>query len=76
MNRIWNVIIFIGSLLALIISVKLFWNMGIFVDEFNTSPDVVCGGNFWSYMDWLRLFVLAIITIVSGINLFKNSKDR
>lgn len=75
MNRIWNVIIFIGSLLALIISVKLFWNMGIFVDEFNTSPDVVCGGSFWSYMDWLRLFVLAIITIASGINLFKNSKD-
>lgn len=76
MNRIWNLIIFIGSLLALIISVKLFWNMGIFVDEFNTSTDVVCGGRFWSYMDWFRLFVLAIITIASGINLLKNRKDK
>lgn len=76
MNRIWNLIIFIGSLLALIISVKLFWNMGIFVDEFNTSTDAVCGGRFWAYIDWFRLFVLAIIAIASGVNLLKNRKDK
>lgn len=71
MKKALNIIIFIGSLLALIISLKLFWNMGVFVDEFNTSPDVVCGGDFWLYMDWLRLFILAIITVASGINLLK-----
>lgn len=76
MKKKLNIVIFIGSLIALLISIKLFWNMGIFVDEFNTSPDVVCGGEFWLYMDWLRLFVLAIITILSGINLFINSEDK
>lgn len=69
MKKKMNMIIFIGSLIALMISIKLFWNMGIFVDEFNTSPDIVCGGDFWLYMDWLRLFVLAMITIFSGIKL-------
>lgn len=76
MKKKLNIVIFVGSLIALLISVKLFWNMGVFVDEFNTSPDVVCGGNFWLYMDWLRLFVLIIITILSGINLFINSEDK
>lgn len=71
MKKTLNIIIFTGCLLALIISVKLFWNTGVFVDEFNTSPDVVCGGNFWLYMDWLRLFILALITVLSGINLLK-----
>lgn len=75
MKKTLNILIFAGSLLVLIISIKLFWNMGIFADEFNTSPDAVCGGEFWLYMDWLRLIVLLVVTVVSGINLLGTPKQ-
>lgn len=50
-NKFLNTSIFILSLITLLISLKLFWNMGIYVDEFNTTPRVVCGGDLWLYMD-------------------------
>lgn len=68
-----SIIIFILSLIALFISIRLFWNLGIFVDEYNVSSDIVSGGDFWLYMDWLRLLLLFIICIVSGINILKNN---
>lgn len=72
-KRKWiNLIIFIFSGIALLISLRLFCNMGIYVDEYNTSPTAVCGGEFWLYMDWLRLVLLAIVTMVSGIKVFVN----
>ena len=64
--------IFVLSLVCLIISVKLFFNLAIYVDEFNTSPDVVLGGEFWLSMNWLRLVLSGIICILSGISLFKD----
>ena len=73
-NKIINMSIFLLSLISLIISLKLFWNMGIYVDEFNTSADVVLGGNLWLYMDWLRLGFSALICLLSGINLFAEKK--
>ena len=73
-SKIINMGIFLLSIISLIISLKLFWNMGIYVDEFNTSADVVLGGNLWLYMDWLRLGFSALICILSGINLFAEKK--
>lgn len=72
MKKKYNCIIFLGSLLSLLITLKLFWNTGVFVDEFNLTADVVCGGDFWLYMDWLRLLLLIMITILSGINLLND----
>lgn len=65
-----NVMIFILTTVSLIISVRLFYNMGIYVDEYGTSPDIVSGGNFWLMMDWLRLFILGTLFVVSLIKLF------
>lgn len=70
-KKIGNFIVFVLSITALIISLKLFWNMGIYVDEYNTSPSIICGGDFWLYMDWLRLASLSIVSIISGIKLFR-----
>ncbi|MBU3109056.1 hypothetical protein [Clostridium gasigenes] len=69
-----NTVIFILSIICLIISIKLFWNMGIFVDEHNTSPDIISGGDFWLCMDWLRLGFTALICVLSGISLFRENK--
>lgn len=69
-----NISVFVLSFISLIISMKLFWNLGIYADEFNTSPDIVLGGDLWLYMDWLRLGLLTIVCLISGINLFKKAK--
>lgn len=66
--------VFILTTMALIISVKLFWNMAIYVDEYGTSPSVVLGGNFWLLMSWLRLFILLVLSVISFIKLFDPKK--
>ena len=70
-----NLILFILSSISLIISVKLFWNMGIYVDEYNTSPNIVYGSDFWLLMSWLRLFILGVLTLIFLIKLFDQEKD-
>lgn len=70
-GKISAVIVFIFSLITLLVSMKLFWNMAIFVDEFNTSPSVVLGGDFWLYMEWLKLGLLLVICILSGFQLIR-----
>ena len=47
------------------IDCHLFYNLGIFVDEFNTSPSVVYGGDLWLYGEWLILFALAVLLVIS-----------
>lgn len=64
-------LIFLLSGAALVISLKLFWNMGIYVDEAGTSPGVVYGSDFWLYMAWLRLFLLTGVVMASGIKLLQ-----
>lgn len=70
-GKFLNITIFVLSLICLLISLKLFWNMGVYVDDFNTSPDVVLGGRLWLVMDWIRLGLLVVVCVLSGINLFK-----
>lgn len=70
-SKFINISIFILSLICLIISLKLFWNIGVYVDEFNTSPDVVLGGNLWLISHWIELGCSALICILSTVNLFK-----
>jgi hypothetical protein len=72
-DKTLKISIFVLSLICLIISFKLFFNLAIYADEFNTSPDVVLGGEFWLSMNWLRLALSGIICILSGISLFKDN---
>ncbi|KGM94104.1 hypothetical protein Z968_12180 [Clostridium novyi A str. 4552] len=72
MKKIISIFLFIISIASLLISIKLFWNMGIFVDEYNLTPNIVNGGQFWSSMDWLRLLLLAIMSVLSIVNISLN----
>lgn len=69
-----TIAIFVFSFISLIISLKLFLNIAIYVDDYAirpyASPQAVYGGDFWLYMAWLRIGLLAIITFISGIKLF------
>lgn len=71
-----SITVFILSLFSLLISLKLFWNLGVFVDEYGLSPDVVDGGDFWLAMDWLRLFILFLLCVISGFSILKNRKEH
>ncbi|WP_449537999.1 hypothetical protein [Ferdinandcohnia sp. Marseille-Q9671] len=54
------------SFISFVISLKLFWNIAVYVDEFGANPTDVYGGDFWLYMAWVRLALLAILTLLSG----------
>ena len=71
MKRMLMTVLFIMSLTSLIISLKLFWNMGVFVDEYNLNPAVVNGGDFWLTMDWVRLLLLFVLSMITGFGAFK-----
>lgn len=73
-NRIVYISIFLLSVCSLLISLKLFWNLGIFVDKYNLSPDIVNGGNLWLVMDWLRLLLLFLVCILSWLNIFRKQE--
>ncbi len=62
------------SLICLVISARLFWNMGVYADEYGSSPDLICGGWFWLYMDWIRLGLLLVLCAGSGLKLIKLSE--
>lgn len=67
------VAVFVLSLTSLLISLKLFYNMGVYADEYGSSPVLVSGGWFWLYMDWIRLGLLLVLCIISGLRLIKRS---
>lgn len=69
--RVINGIIFGLSLVSLMISMKLVYNMGVYVDEANSSLDVVLGGEFWLWMDWIRLAFIAVICLLSFVKLIR-----
>ena len=71
MSKLSRIALFAVSFVTFLISVKLFWNMGVYVDEAGTSSDKVCGGDFWLYMDWLRLLLLLAISAITFKNIFE-----
>lgn len=62
-------ILFCFSLFAFIVSLVLFRNLGVYVNEYGSSPVLVFGGWFWLWMNVARLAVLFIICLISGVRL-------
>ncbi|MGG0175147.1 hypothetical protein [Gottfriedia acidiceleris] len=75
-KRKLSITVFLLSLFSLLISLKLFLNLGIFVDESGLSPNIVNGGVLWLTMDWLRLLLLLLLCVVSGINIFSAKQKK
>lgn len=69
-NKLLAISIFILSIICLIVAAKMMWNVGVFVDQFNTSPNIVFGG----YWDWINMGILLLISILSGINILVRNK--
>lgn len=73
-KKIIPAIVFVCSLVIFVISANLSYQMGIYVDEYNTTPSVVYGGEFWLMADWLRLALAGIMTLLSGGLLLKKGQ--
>jgi len=65
-------ILFILSLVTTIISLTLFYNSGIYLDEFNANLHQITGWEFFTYMLWLKQFLLIAITMLLGTHLIVN----
>ena len=72
-TRKTDYIFFCLSLAAFIISLRLFWNVSVYADEYGSSPFLVASGMFWLLMDWLRLGLLFVLSLISGLRLIKRS---
>lgn len=70
-QRLLNLSIFTISIMSLILSMKLFWNINIYVDEHNSNPAMVLGGNFWLNAYWIMMLLNLSIGILSFISLIK-----
>lgn len=71
-----KVSLFLISLVCFIISINLFWNLAIFVDEFNANMELVSGGKFWNTMNWLRLGLTGLLTLLTGVNIFIKDNEK
>ena len=74
MKKTLTVVILLLCAASLIISVGLFYHMGVFVDEAGCSPADVCGGEGWLLADWLRLALLALACLLCSVGLFVRRK--
>ena len=71
-----NGILFLLSLTATIISLALFYNAGIYLDESNANLDHITGGSFFTYMLWLKQFLLIAITMLLGSRLILDTGTK
>ena len=75
MKKVLTAIILLLCAASLIISLVLFYHMGVFADEVGCSPADVCGGEGWLLADWLRLALLALACLLCGVSLFARRKE-
>ena len=68
-TKLFNIILFLLTGIALLISLVLFWNMAIYVDENNASPIAIHGGYYGLYLNWIRLLLLAALVFLTGLKL-------
>lgn len=69
-HKLVNVLMFLLSLVVLIISMRLFYNLAVYCDEYNASPDLIYGGNWGVILEWVKLIILFLMCVLSGIRLF------
>lgn len=69
MNKNLKRMIFLLSLLSLIVSLILFYNTGVYLDESGAHAEDLHGGKWGLNLAWIRLLILFVLTLVSGIAL-------
>ena len=73
-KRLGDILIFALSLIALVISLALLCVYGAYEIEYGDGTLVVDGGWLMIFMNILRISVLLVLCVLSGIRLWKKSK--
>lgn len=63
-----SAVIFALGILTLSILLRLTWHLFVFCDEYNFSPDAVCGSGLDLGLLWLRLLA-ALLLLLGGLGL-------
>lgn len=71
-----DILIFIFSLTAFIISLIMLKNYGAYEIEYGNGTLVVDGGWYMLLMNIVRLVILFVVSVMSGIKVYKNYKDK
>ncbi len=74
MKKTSNIAIFSLCLIAFIISLVLLMRYGAYEIEYGGGAVVVDGGWFMIIMNILRLVILFVLCVISGMKLYKSSK--
>lgn len=74
-KRTSDIAIFCFSFIAFIISLVLLMRYGAYEIEYGGGTVVIDGGWFMIIMNVVRLIVLLILCIISGVRLYKNHKE-
>lgn len=69
--KLVNRTIFLLSVISLVISMVLFYNLAIYCDEYNASPAMIYGGNWGLLLEWGNLIILFFICLLAGLRLFR-----
>lgn len=71
MKRIFSVLLLALCLGSLLISLHLFYQQAIVIDQLNLSASELYGGEAQLLLAWLRLLLLAGAALLSGIACFR-----
>jgi hypothetical protein len=62
-NKSFFITVLIASLFSIIISLKLFFNLGVYADDYGGNVIQASGGWFWLYMRWVNVGLVLLILI-------------
>ena len=74
MKKKLNLTLTLLASVILFIELVSFYKLGVYVDEFGTSPSIVLGGDFWLYMKWLKLLLLLVVVVVLWVKELNKKK--
>lgn len=62
-NRLGALLLFINGLVCFLIFIKLFYNVFIFCDQNNSTPQIVYGGNQYLILAWINIIMLLVLCV-------------
>lgn len=70
-KKLCRIIMFINGIICFLIYIRLFYNVFVFCDQNNSSPQIVYGGNQYLILSWINIGMLLVLCICLFIKIIK-----